>query len=47
LRYRYLYDLAAVCHCPPPVVDRMRFLDFAVLAANIDQMHAANAKAGT
>jgi hypothetical protein len=40
LRARYLFDLAAICHCPPPVVDQMKVTDFARLIAGLDQMRA-------
>jgi len=46
LRARYLFDLAAVCHCPPPVVDAMRLADFARLIAGLDQMRARAQQGG-
>jgi hypothetical protein len=42
LRARYLFDLAAICHCPPPVVDQLRLRDFASLIAGLNQMRAQN-----
>jgi hypothetical protein len=45
LRYRYLFDLAQICHCPPPVVDELRFLDFAFLAEGLEKMRADQQKA--
>jgi hypothetical protein len=38
LRASYLFDLAAVCHCPPQAVDSMRLADFAVLVTGIDAL---------
>jgi hypothetical protein len=35
-----------VCHCPPPVVDAMTFIDFARLVDGLDKVAAARAKAG-
>src|SRR5258706_222332 len=46
LRIRYMFDLAAVCHCPPPVADVMRFTDWAVMAAGLDKIRAEAQKAG-
>jgi hypothetical protein len=40
LRATYLFDLAEICHCPPPVVDAMRLTDFARLIAGLDQKRA-------
>jgi hypothetical protein len=37
LRAEYLFDMAATCHCPPPVADRMRLIDWALLVTGIDQ----------
>lgn len=39
LRGWYLFDLAAICHCPPPVVDRLGLTDFARLIHGLDQMN--------
>ncbi len=41
-----MFDLAAVCHCPPPVADVMRFTDWAVMAAGLDKIRAEAQKAG-
>jgi hypothetical protein len=46
MRAEYMFDLAAVCHCPPPAVDQMRFTDWAVLVAGIDRLRAQAAKDG-
>lgn len=36
MRARYLFDLAAVCHCPPSVVDALTVEDFARLVTGLD-----------
>lgn len=45
LRGRYLFLLAHLCHCPPPVVDEMRVTDFALLIDAIDAYQAEMARA--
>ena len=35
-----MFDLAAICHCPPPVIDAMRLTDFAVLVTGLEKMRA-------
>ena len=40
LRAEYLFPLAHLCHCPPPVVDEMRVTDFALLISSIDAYQA-------
>jgi hypothetical protein len=45
MRGQYLFPLAHLCHCPPPVVDEMRVTDFAVLIDGIDRHLAELAKA--
>lgn len=44
-RQQYLCELAAVMHCPPPVVDRLTITDFAQLVAGINQHRAEMPKA--
>jgi hypothetical protein len=41
LRAEYLFFLAQLCHCPPPVVDQTRIFDFARLIDGIDWLQAA------
>lgn len=43
-RKRYLCELAAVMHCPPPLVDQLRIADFADLVTGINQHRAELAK---
>jgi hypothetical protein len=45
-RGRYLYLLAHLCHCPPPVVDEMRVTDFALLVDGISQHLAEMSRPG-
>ena len=45
-RARYLCDLAAVMHVTPPVADRLRVADFAILVTGIDAYRAAAEKGG-
>ena len=45
LRAEYLFPLARLCHCPPPVVDEMRVTDFALLISSIDAYQAEMARA--
>ena len=45
LRARYLFLLAHLCHCPPPVVDDMRVTDFALLIDAIDHYLAERERA--
>ena len=43
-RARYLFDLARVAHTPPPAVDGLPLLDFALLVDGIDRYRAAMSK---
>lgn len=36
-----MFDLARICHCPPPMVDALRFMDFISLIITLDAYRAA------
>ena len=40
LRAVYLFDLAAVCNCPPPMTWQLTVVEFARLIDGIDRMRA-------
>jgi hypothetical protein len=40
LKKAYLFNLATICHCPPPMVPSLTVSDFARLVTGIDQMRA-------
>jgi hypothetical protein len=46
LRARYLFDLAHLCGCPPPVVNGLSLTDFGVLIDGIDRHMATNTHPG-
>jgi hypothetical protein len=46
LRARYLFDLAHLCGCPPPVADGLRLVDFGVLIDGIDRHLATSTPRG-
>ena len=35
-RGQYLYELASVCHIPPPMVDELRIGDFVILLSGLN-----------
>jgi hypothetical protein len=45
-RRKYLFDLAAICHVPPPVVNALTVADFAQLVVSVDQYKAELRKGG-
>lgn len=45
-RTRYLFDLACLCNCPPPVADAMGVGDFARLIAGISEHHRRQSEVG-
>lgn len=44
LRREWLFELAHLCHCPPPVVDALSLGDFAVMIERADQHIKATAQ---
>jgi hypothetical protein len=46
MRDIYLFDLASVCHCPPPMVNALTLTDFARLVTGIDQVRAQAQQGG-